>query len=434
VRVDVSLAALIGVAAFAGCLSADNNASNGSSGDTGAGGDSTVGGTTTGSGGSGSPTTGAGGDISNGGGAGGGTGGGTAGSVGAGGAGGSGPAPALNDPKGKIVAGVRWVGRFDATDPTKPRFGWGGSGFVAQVAVTGTSLSVSLNDDHIIFFQPIVDGTPGMRIKAPQGMATIQIPTGAAGTHTVELYRDTESAQGTTTLLSISGGMLMAPPTYSGRLIETVGDSASNGYGVLGSETHPSNCSMTLNACPYTVDTQADYEVYSVDLARALKADWSIVANSGWGLYRDSDNGMTNVMGSVYDEAYYAGSPPKWDFSVAAQAVIVNLGGNDTAKGDPGTGFKDALKKLVTTIRMKYPNAWIFPLSGPMTDNTSRMLLGNYIKAGIMELGDLKVFYVDIGTQDACTKPTGCGWHPSVGEHQRIADLLAPVLKSKLGW
>ena len=218
-------------------------------------------------------------------------------------------------------------------------------------------------------------------------------------------------------------------------MIETIGDSASNGYGVLGSETHPNNCSTTINACPFSIDTEADYLVYSVDLARDLNADWSIVANSGWGLYRDSNGGLQNVLGNVYDEAYYtAGSPPKWDFSVPAQAVIINLGGNDTAQGDPGTPFKDALKKLATTVRGKYPNAWIFPLSGPMTDDKSRMLLGNYIKAGIAELGDPKVFYVDIGTQDACTKPTGCGWHPSIAEHKRIADLLLPVFKAKLGW
>ena len=59
---------------------------------------------------------------------------------------------------------------------------------------------------------------------------------------------------------------------------------------------------------------------------------------------------------------------------------------------------------------------------------------GNYIKMAVTELGDPKVFYVDIGTQDACNKPTGCGWHPSIAEHKCIADLLTPVFKSKLGW
>jgi hypothetical protein len=41
-------------------------------------------------------------------------------------------------------------------------------------------------------------------------------------------------------------------------------DSASNGDGVLGSETHPNNCCTTINACPFSIDTEADYLVYSV--------------------------------------------------------------------------------------------------------------------------------------------------------------------------
>jgi hypothetical protein len=429
---SVGLAAAM---ALAGCLS-DTNNNSGTAADNQAAG-STGAGTTTGGGGDTATTTttaGAGGAAS-------GVGGGAS-VVGAGGAlpeGGvvvsSDAAVPAGDAKGKIVAGMRWVGRVDATDPTKPKFGWGGSGFVAMVNVTGTTLSVKVNNDNVIYFQPIVDGTLGTRIRAPQGAGTLQINTGPAGNHTVEVYRDTESAQGITTFLGISGGTLGTPPTYSGRLIETIGDSASNGYGVLGSESHPNNCSTTINACPYSIDTQADYQVYTVDLARELNADWSVVANSGWGLYRDSDNGMQNLMGNVYDDAYYsAGSPPKWDYSVPAQAVIINLGGNDTAHGDPGIGFKDALKKLATNVRAKYPGAWIFPLSGPMTDDKTRMLLGNYIKMAVTELADPKVFYVDIGTQDACNMPTGCGWHPSIAEHKRIANLLAPVFKSKLGW
>ena len=33
-------------------------------------------------------------------------------------------------------------------------------------------------------------------MKALQGMATLAIPLGAAGNHTVELYRETEASQG----------------------------------------------------------------------------------------------------------------------------------------------------------------------------------------------------------------------------------------------
>ncbi len=75
--------------------------------------------------------------------------------VGGGGGGGSGgaglvpggprpdAAPAVAPPAGVVAAGVRWFGRVDTTDPTKPRFSWSGSGFAAQFS--GTSLTMQLD-------------------------------------------------------------------------------------------------------------------------------------------------------------------------------------------------------------------------------------------------------------------------------------------------
>jgi len=88
--------------------------------------------------------------------------GGTAGSTSDGGP--VGPPVNGNDPAGKVAGGVRWVGRVDTTDPTRPKFNWGGSGFIAQVATTGPSLGVALNNDQVIYFQPIVDGVGTVRI------------------------------------------------------------------------------------------------------------------------------------------------------------------------------------------------------------------------------------------------------------------------------
>ena len=71
-------------------------------------------------------------------------GGGGAMSTGAGGSGQSGGSTA-----GKVAAGVRWVGRIDdKTDATKPKFGWGGVGFVAKV--NGTTLNVQVSNEKAI--------------------------------------------------------------------------------------------------------------------------------------------------------------------------------------------------------------------------------------------------------------------------------------------
>ncbi len=422
-------APLLGALSFAGCLSSSTTVNSDMSAGT-SGGDTTSGGmggdSSPGSGGNGSVTTGSSGASM----VQAGTGGVGGGAVGTGGTGGSGPVGGMT--AGKVAAGVRWVGRVDTTDPSKPKFNWGGSGFVAQV--TGSTLTVTINSDAPDMYQPVIDGKAGTRLKYSQGMNSKQLDLGGAGMHTVEFYRDTEASQGgVSQLISLTGATLQPAPTYSGRLIECIGDSLSNAFGELGNETHPA-C-MSQNGCPYSIDTQANYTSYIAISARDLNADWSIVANSGWGLYRDLASGLQNVMPNVYDEAIFtSNNAPKWDFGIKASAVVINLGGNDAAMGDPGTPYQDAMVKLIGAVRGKYPEAWIFPVTGSMLNGAGLAAIKKYTVAAIATVNDPKVFYVDLGQQDGCNNPTGCLWHPNLKEHQRMATVLAPVIKTKLGW
>jgi len=430
--------------ALSGCLSDDSSVSGGKESNDGV----TGGSQSSGSGGDSVPTggPGSGGDTSTGTGSANptaGTGGSPAGGAGGGnvspdgGTGAGGSSPTGGGPSaGKVAAGVRWVGRIDTSNAASPKFGWGGVGFVAQVS--GTAVSVKLNNDDTFFFQPVIDGKTKDRIKAPRGMATLPVATGlTAGNHTVELYRETEGSYGTSTFLGLTGATVMAPSGYSGRLIETIGDSISNGYGELGNETHPNACAGTTNQCGFTYDTQTNYQSYAAIAARALDADWSIIAMSGWGLYKDLGGGRTSILPSVWTDAYFiSSSPPAWDFSVQADAVIINLGTNDVGAGDPGAAFQTALTSFADAIWSKYPKAWIFPVTGTMLTGPAHDAIKKYMQAVVTAKGGDagKIAYVDLGTQDGCGKGTGCDWHPNLAEHQRMAQVLVPVMKQKLGW
>ena len=174
---------------------------------------------------------------------------------------------------------------------------------------------------------------------------------------------------------------------------------------------------------------------YGAVTARTLNADASIIAESGWGVYRDRSGGTNDVLPKVYDRTLGNSATPAWDFRTKPQAVVINLGTNDFNLGDPGNAYAQALGAFVDTIRGRYPAAWIFCAVGTMYTNAQHAQALSYTQSVVNARGGDagKVVAVDLGSQDE-TKGTGCDWHPSVAEHQRMANVLVPVIKQKLGW
>lgn len=330
--------------------------------------------------------------------------------------------------------GLRWVGRVDASNPSAAKFAWSASGLVA--IVSGTTISVTLQTEGATsssFFQPVIDGNVGQRFQVMTGAAqTVVLGTGlAAGDHTVELYRDTEGMYGDSVFLGFADGTVKGAPPASGRLIEIVGDSISAGYGNLGVEVHP----PWNNTCTFSLDTEAAYQSYASVLARSLNAEASIIARSGWGMYRDLNGSTSNVLSSVYENTVGTEAAPAWSFMRKADAVLVNLGTNDSAQGDPGQPYEDAYVEFLATVRGYYPDAWIFLTIGPMTSDPlltqMRAHLTNVV-ATVSAGGDEKVTTIDLAPQDSTM--TGCDYHPNVAEDQTMAAALLPTIKAKLGW
>ena len=329
---------------------------------------------------------------------------------------------------GVVAAGVRWVGRVDLSDPQQPRFSWSGSGFVARFS--GTSLSMQINSSGAFIFKAVVDGTPRAAFTIPSGQQTASVVSGlGAGTHTVELYRQTEGSQGDSQLLALTvgGGALTTPPAAPARLIEIIGDSISCGYGTLGALAD-SDC----------FPTESHWDTYGAVAARALGADVNTIAMSGQGAYRNYGGDMTNTLPMVYTRALTNDATPTWDFRTQAQAVIVNLGTNDISnnKGDPGTPFETAYTGLLQTVRSKYPGALIVCIIGPLLSGTDLSTIQGHIKASVdarVAAGDKNVEFFDKIAAQTSDK-AACQYHPDPAENQIMADQLVTELQAKLGW
>jgi lysophospholipase L1-like esterase len=340
------------------------------------------------------------------------------------------------------VPALRWVGRVDASDPNAVKFAWQGAGFVANVQ--GTTIAVKLRTEgtDTVFFQPVIDGKPATRFEVKSGSdRTLTLGSGlAAGNHVVELYRETEGMYGVSTFLGLTSGALMAPPASSGRLIEVVGDSISAGYGNLGSEPHPAPDWAASPACHWTAANSSWYQTYASVAGHKLDAEVSTIARSGWGMYRDGDGNTSGVLSALYDHALGTAAQPSFNFQPKASAVVINLGTNDWAKGDPGKPYEDAYVAFLEHVRSDYPNAFIFLTIGSMLSDPSLGQVKTRLQAVVAAraaAGDDKIVTFDLGTQPLGANgevPTGCDWHPNAADHARMAGILETQLKAKLGW
>jgi lysophospholipase L1-like esterase len=360
--------------------------------------------------------------------------------VGAGAGGSSGAAGASGGVSGSAGAatepGLRWLGRVDASDPAAARFSYSQSGF--ETTFSGSGATVELSNDASGFgadyyFTAVVDGVAAPMLAAGAGDVSVEVAAGLAdGTHTLQFFRQTEGQAGITSFrgLTVAGGALGAPPPGSERLIEIVGDSITCGYGNL------------CNQAPeqgFSTDTESAYDTYGAVAGRVLDAEVALVAVSGRGVARNNDGSTANTMPLIYEQVHPTAAAPLWTFARIPQAVVINLGTNDFAQGDPGEeAYVGAMSAFVTAIRGRYPDAFIVLAAGPMLSDyyppgvTSLTLARSYLNTVVSELADERVSFFEFASQ--MPSEYGCDYHPMTTRHAIMGEALAAELAAKLGW
>jgi lysophospholipase L1-like esterase len=204
-----------------------------------------------------------------------------------------------------------------------------------------------------------------------------------------------------------------------------IGDSITCGYGDLGASKD----------CGYAPETSNENVAWGAVAARELGAMHTSIAYSGRAVFKNREPGdRDELMGVVWLRTLPDDPASTWDFTrYVPDAVVINLGTNDFAHGDPGPDFVLAYAALVKSVRAKYGAARIVCAVGPMLEAPLHAVLARHVASAIEAVHDPKVTFLDLPPQNRTTE-LGCNYHPNQASQAKMAAALVAHLRATLGW
>ena len=327
---------------------------------------------------------------------------------------------------------IRYVGRFDFSNPQEARFDW--SGVYIQFSFRSTQCSVKMSDSGHNYYQVFVDTQPPKVMDVKSDTTLVIDDKMGTQIHKVQIYKRTEGGQGMATFKGIilsESGEILPWKDIPARKIEFIGNSITCGYGTEGKSRDER----------WTPSTENNYQSYAAIIARAFHADYHIVAHSGQGVVRNygdkqkvSASAMPNRFNRVFDEK----EQPLWNFRHwIPEAVVINLGTNDfsTLPYPDKDVFKKGYENLINEVRKQYGDLPVFCVVGPMIDEPCY----SYVKELVDDFRSIyqkkNVYFVGIPTYLMNPeKDLGSDSHPNYMGQRKMAAHVLPVISSVLGW
>lgn len=331
-------------------------------------------------------------------------------------------------------ARIQYVGRVNFTNPEAPLFTYPGVQIIA--GFEGTSIRMKAKPKSAFYMAQIDEQEPfKVDYFTPEDTVVVLAEGLPEGKHTIKLMHITEGYE----LKPEFYGFILDPdkdltdaPALPTRKIEFIGNSITCGYGVEATE----------ETDHFKYETENHYLSFASLTARALDAQYLVVARSGIGIFRNYNGpyeGTPEIaMPALYDYTNFNDTTEIWDYSrFTPDLVCINLGTNDTSAGRYSkTKLRDAYAFFLQTLRKRYPQAKIVMLSGCMLSG-QRMKdvedAQNNVVAEINKKGDKQVYRFTFPAQNG-SLGYGADYHPSVQQQEKMASELTPFLKEMMGW
>lgn len=334
-----------------------------------------------------------------------------------------------------IKAGdLKVMGRSAATDSTlelitsAAHFGVTFKGTECKLLV-----SISSWQDHN-YLQYELDSVYQKRLRVNRGEDTLVITAPSDGNHVLWIYKATEAHTGPIFVRHIVATDVHSLNVPERPVIEFIGNSIT-----CGAASDPSD--IPCDSGEYH-DHHNAYMAYGPRVARSLHAEFVLSSVSGIGIYRNW-NSDSPIMPAVYENTdMQEGSLRKWNFNTYQPAVVsIALGTNDFSRGDgkkPRLPFDSArfiagYVNFVKTVKSKYPQAKIALLTSPMVSGSDDEIFVDCLNKVKRQIDlaypsdkPVSLFFFSPIT------PRGCSYHPSVEDHELMADQLLPFFKELL--
>lgn len=326
---------------------------------------------------------------------------------------------------------IQYIGRTEDSNPDSPVFTY--PGVQIRTGFTGTSLEMMCKL-HSGYFMAEIDGGEPFKISFIGNTVVNLARDLKDGTHQAivtyigEGYENQPEFHG----FFVDKGKTLAPaaplPT---RKIEFIGNSITCGYGI----------EAKSEAEHYEEKTANFYYTYAARTARNLNAQALVVARSGIGVYRSYNGPRTGDkvnMNTEYPNTLLYNDKYKWDFSrYTPDLVCINLGTNDTSTtGADSLLLLKGFKNLYHQVRSHYPMAKIVLLCGCMMSGNQLLSAQQALDTTLdyaHQQGDSEVYRFDFTPHDG-SLGYGADWHPSMRQHEKMANELTPFLKKLMKW
>ena len=166
-----------------------------------------------------------------------------------------------------------------------------------------------------------------------------------------------------------------------------------------------------------------------------------MVARSGIGVYRNYNGPQTGDkvnMNTEYPYTLLYNDTYTWDFTrYTPDVVCINLGTNDTStQGADSLLLLNGFKQLYHQVRSHYPHAKIVLVSGCMMTGkalfSARRAMDTTADYAHQQ-GDTEVYRFDFPPHDS-SLGYGASFHPSMRQHEKMANEFTTYLRQLMQW